>query len=472
MTKDRTVSKDIALTRNAVAYAWRELGGRVGVKGSFESIGISVYYCDPAKVRCNGPSIVVAPCGSKALEEVVNGSSDDTIWVRQEEVLPAGHRALAGDKIPFLLWGEGYGDRNKPAVEMRESSQVVFNADIVASTVFMLSRLEEIVIPGRDAYGRFLPEASIAYRRGFLNRPIIDEYALILRAWLEVLVPGWKPNKRTFKVKLGHDIDLVRPFSDAETAVRTIVGHILKRKSLSLAWNAARDACYQVIAPEKNSIFRGIYDLAQESRKHGIESAFYFMAAEKSPQDSGYDLLQSWIRQSVIDLRKSGFEIGFHAGYETFDDVEKLAAEKHKFESAVGKGTYGGRQHYCRFKVPDTWRHLEKVGISYDASMGYPQKEGFRCGTCHPFRPFDIEHDREMDILEYPFIAMDGTFTVYRHLTHEEAEECILKIAERCRRVEGIFSLVWHNDMLTYERRPWIDMYKRVIGLLARMQAA
>ena len=44
----------------------------------------------------------------------------------------------------------------------------------------MLSRYEEAVLLDRDDHDRFPATASIAYKTGFLDRPIIDEYVEIL----------------------------------------------------------------------------------------------------------------------------------------------------------------------------------------------------------------------------------------------------------------------------------------------------
>ena len=42
--------------------------------------------------------------------------------------------------------------------------------------------------------------------------------------------------------------------------------------------------------------------------------------------------------------------------------------------------------------------------------LGYSKAAGFRCGTCLPFHPYDIENDREMSILEWPLMFMDATY--------------------------------------------------------------
>ena len=165
-----------------------------------------------------------------------------------------------------------------------------------------------------------------------------------------------------------------------------------------------------------------------------------------------------------------GFEIGFHPGYDTFNDPERLAEEKDRLDAVLGKTQYGGRQHFLRFQVPNTWRHWEQIGLTYDSTMTYADHEGFRCGTCHPFRPFDVEQNRELDLWEWPLIVMDGTLRQYRGLTPEQGQARILELARRCKQVGGTFTLLWHNSSLGGEWRPWAEVYRRVVGVLAEMQ--
>jgi len=94
-----------------------------------------------------------------------------------------------------------------------------------------------------------------------------------------------------------------------------------------------------------------------------------------------------------------GFEIGFHPGYDTYRNLARPLQEKAIFDEAIGLDRYGGRQHYLRFEVLTTWRHWEAANLAYDSTLGYNRCEGFRCGTCHPFHPFDFEQNRELGYL-------------------------------------------------------------------------
>lgn len=461
------------LTETAVEHTWRQLAQRAGVtegdpQGTgFEGLGVPVHYAKPDQVHPDRPGIIVVPCSDVGWWALLESASDSLDWLPAHEVVPRGVQLPFGDPIPVLFWGEGYEDGSQPFAGFRADGTVVFYADIIATAFFMLSRWEETVVPTRDEHGRFPATASVAYKQGFLDRPIVDEYALILREWLKALLPGWQPKPRAFSVKLSHDVDHIRRFPHWYAAVRTFGGDLLKRRSPGLAWQTGIGAVFA----DQDPYLQGIRFLAELSHEHGLgNDAFYFMADEPGSPDNRYDVTSPLVRQCIEDLREQGFEIGFHAGYDTFNDLERLAEEKARLDAVLGETRYGGRQHYVRFQVPNTWRHWEQVGLSYDSTMTYADHEGFRCGTCHPFRPFDVEQNRELDLWEWPLIVMDGTLHDYRGLTPEQSEARILKLARRCKQVEGTFTLLWHNSSLDGEWRPWAEVYPRVVRVLAIMR--
>jgi len=453
------------LTPQATQYVWQQYSQRLGWD-NFATLnsGVvldSIRCCYTSPQLAQDCHVIIIPCSLNAHFALLDKSAYSLDFLPASLLFPSGPHPYLVGSIPVLFWGEGYEDGNKPFAERREDGTVVFYADIIAATFFMLTRWEETVSSVRDQHGRFPATASVAYKQGFLDRPIIDEYALILGAWLKTLLPGWEPQPSQFSVKLSHDIDYVRSAS-----IRTFGGDILKRRSPVKALQTAR----QLIFREADPYLQGCYELADLSEEHGFQSAFYFMSADRSPFDSGYDPQEKSVQRLIHNLRRRGHEVGFHPGYQTFDNLERFHQEKQRMDLALGETRYGGRQHFLRFRAPDTWRLWEEAGLTYDSTLGYADHEGFRCGTCHPFQPFDIEQDRVLDLWEIPLIVMDVTLKQYRHLTPAEGEERILTLAQRCKAVNGVFTLLWHNTSLHGEWAPWAAMYRRVLPQLAALE--
>jgi len=361
------------------------------------------------------------------------------------------------------------GREDRPFAEVTGPGEVTCNVDIVASTAFMLSRWEEWKPFTPDEHGRFQAKNSVAFRQHFLDYPLVDVYGLILRAWVQSLIPRWTPPPLRLSISLTHDIDFVRPFDTVSTAARALTGDVFKRRSLGAAWDHATDLVRQWATPADNSVFQGIQQIAALSVTHGLHSAFYFMTASKSRWNDGYDLGARWVRPVLDDLRAQGLEIGFHAGYETLGNFALLQEEKQRLEALVGAPCDGGRQHYLRFEAPVTWLDWDRAGFSYDATLGYAEADGFRCGTCWPFRVFDLKNNAALSLEERPFVSMDVTLRSYLERTPNQADDILMAWAERCRAVGGIFSIIWHNDMFIRERRDWAIVYRRVVERLSAM---
>lgn len=460
------------INSQSLSYTWQQLARRAGIaidspnSTGFESLDIPVFYGLPEQFNANKPGIVVVPASSKTWQSLLKRPRQTLNWLAKDIVMPGGQNLPIGLTIPVLFWGQGYESGSKPFAEQRADGSIVFYADIIAAAFFMLSRWEETVISIRDRHGRFPATASVAYKQEFLDRPIVDEYALILRAWLQVLRPQWKPKQRKFSVKLSHDVDFIQRFPNFYRGLRALGGDLLKRRSITQFAQTINDLRAMAFAPEQDNYIRGIYLLAELSAKYGFDSAFYFMADGPGPFGCGYDPSSLLVKKCIDDLREMGFEIGFHPGYDTFLDPQRLATEKSRLDAVLGETQSGGRQHFLRFRVPNTWRHWEQAGLTYDSTVGYADYEGFRCGTCHPFHPFDIEQNRELNLWEYPLIVMDGTLKQYRKFTPQEGKARILELAQRCRQVEGTFTLLWHNSSLTGEWEAWAEMYSQMLGRL------
>ena len=453
--------KNPHLTFNAVIYTRREIARRAGFEISgfsedpFKKAGMQLVYGLPDDGDHSTPSIYISPCAPQAWEELLDKQQDSLEWMELDRVLPAGHNLPFDYQIPVLLWGES-AKSHDVFVEQTPEGSIIFHADILAAVFFMLSRWEESMTTDRDSHGRFPATSSVAYRQSFLDIPVVDAYALILRAWLQVIYPQWKPQINTFNIMLSHDIDQIGVY-------RPIFPFGIRRliKDTVCHTDKMFDMFKETINGNWVDPFTdGVRQLAQASEDSGLHSEFYLMAANTPNKfDEGYSINSPLARQIIATIQNFGYEIGFHPSYFTYDHTELFQIEKARLESAVGVSLRGGRQHYLRADFPKTWRIWEQAGFEYDHTMTYADREGFRAGTCHPFQPFDHQEDRSLNLTEIPLIIMDGTLKQYRNMTIEEARQRILKLAKRCRAVEGIFSLLWHNKSISGEWQFWGEMY-------------
>jgi hypothetical protein len=192
-----------------------------------------------------------------------------------------------------------------------------------------------------------------------------------------------------------------------------------------------------------------------QSEQHGLKSAFFFLSSGKSDDaiNANYNLSEPWLLEIYRQIHQRGHEIGLHPGYGTYLDAARTGQEFEDLKMAVAKAgieqeEWGGRQHYLRWKNPQTWQNWEDAGLTYDSSVGFAERPGFRCGTCYEFPVFNLQTRQALRLRERPLIVMETSVLNYMSLTREQAFEEIKSLNTTCRRFNGDFTLLWHNDSL------------------------
>jgi len=227
----------------------------------------------------------------------------------------------------------------------------------------------------------------------------------------------------------------------------------LKNGDLAKALASARQARSKRL-PFCN--FREIMALEEE---YGARSSFYFLALAPGDQDYAYDVRD--LEGEIGMIADAGWEVGLHGGHRAYCDPQALAAEKQRLEAVLGRPVVGYRNHFLRFRVPETWEHLSRAGFRYDATFGYADCVGFRNGMCHPFKPYDLRAGREIDILEIPLTIMDGTLDRYMRLDAGKAWEVTRRLIDATERCHGVITILWHNTYMEGERGKF---YEKILG--------
>ena len=301
---------------------------------------------------------------------------------------------------------------------------------------------EEYNNPLRDQYDRFPYYAS-------KNRDIFEPKAsqyLIYRGYSVKY-----PNDAPFAVCLTHDIDGVYKsiLSKGLTTLRSLKQGRLMESFRSIASMRSKKV------PLCN--FSAIMDLEE---KYGAKSSFYFMVENSGEKDYSYKIED--LEPEIEDIIHRGWEVGLHGGHTTYINHQEMLLKKERLEKVTYKPVIGYRNHYLRFKVPDTWKCLSKAGFQYDATLGYADCAGFRNGMCHPFEPFNIDTDLEIDILEIPLTVMDCTLDqTYMRLDGKSKWEFVKLLIDRVAECHGVFTLLWHN---TYMEKENLALYEKILA--------
>jgi hypothetical protein len=334
--------------------------------------------------------------------------------------------------------------------------------DIPGMVLWVLSRAEEIERPERDGYGRFPVEASHAFRHSYLDRPIVDEWLLVLRNIVSAAWPGAQPRYGDFATMPSHDVDEPSryAFRTLRGLLRAMVGdltrNVARLDALRAPWIRARSG--------KRLHSRDPYNtfdwLMEASERRGLRSSFFFMSGSTGdPLDADYDLGHPAMRCLMREVHRRGHEIGLHPSFRSLEHRGRIASEAELLrriaaQEHIAQDRWGSRMHYLRIQVPQTLYDCARAGMSYDSTLGYGGRPGFRCGTCRDYQAFDPVRGRAIDLRIRPLVVMESSVVAPRYMglgTSAAAYDEFLRVKRACRRVGGNFTLLWHNSELRSE---------------------
>lgn len=358
------------------------------------------------------------------------------------------NRFLVQDDIP-VIFGNSKLEHN--------NATITCGIDIFASSFFMLSRWEEYVNKKRDSHNRFPARESLAFKCGFLGRPIVNEYVELLKAMMIQL-----DSKLVFNTKsrlfITHDVDRLYMWKNWKHISRRALGDVLKRRDLRLA--VSRFVNYFKIRVRKMKDPFDTFDwMMSQNEKTNSKSYFYFMSGGTSKYDNRYKINEPRCLELIDQIKERGHVIGFHPSYDSYNDTEQFRKEKDALEKVTKSKVTEGRQHYLRFEVPTTWQIWEDNGMKIDSTCGYADKEGFRCGTGNEFSVFNILSREKLFLKERPLILMEGTIFGYQDINEEENIKNIIS----WNKITDIVVL-WHNSSLHKEeiRKAFLKLFERV----------
>ncbi|MGG7213301.1 polysaccharide deacetylase family protein [Clostridium nigeriense] len=338
--------------------------------------------------------------------------------------------------------------------------------DIISDIFFMVTRYEEVICDEKDSHERFLLEKSISYKFSFLDRPIVNEQIEMILSLLKDLDKNIEKKNRwenkDFVFFLSHDIDSILKYRDK--FIKTMGVKIIKEKDIKSSIEIFNNFL-KVLRNKENDPYWKFDYLADIEEKYGMSASYYFMTGGKTSNDNYYNINNKILKNVFKRIENNSSEIGIHGSYNSYNDLNLLASEKSKIDKYTK--SVGIRQHYLRFKTPDTWKVQQECNLKYDTTLGYAKNAGFRAGICTPYKPFNVLDRKVIDIFEIPLIVMDVTIaeTQYMGLNPKEGIDYVKNLINRIIDVNGVFSLLWHNSNLDNSMwKDWLSVYEEIIN--------
>ncbi len=336
-----------------------------------------------------------------------------------------------------------------------EQSTIPF--DVFAASFYLLSRYEEYLPHVKDMHGRFPPRESIAFQKGFLNRPVVDIWAYKLLAKLKLKFPDLVFKERKYGYTSILDVTTSHSFAH-RNFLRSTAGFFLDLARLSFSRVFKRVVVW--FNPKKDPFNNYAY-LIDLHKKYKVKSKFFFQFARYSTFDKNISTTNNKFRfliKSIADYS----EVALVASYSSFSDTEVLKREKKDLTSVVNRPVNESRLRYNRVDVPDTYRNLVNAEFTDDFTMGYTHQIGFRAGTCTCFYFYDINLEVQQPIRVHPFAIHDYAFINFNN--REEILRQILNIHQEIKQVNGLLITIFSIELLGGEHKvDWKKLYESIL---------
>ncbi len=375
--------------------------------------------------------------------------------------------------IPIL-----FSNQNNSEFYTISEGKLYFHHDLLKSSFYLLSGYQESQNGELDKFGRYKYENSIQYKLGFVTKPIVNYYFKIIE---EGFIQFAKQKGLSIEKKnlfstpiffLTHDIDNVDYYTKDRFLykIKEIFGLVKSQYTLSVnikhLFITALELVKFNLKNNPNWNFKYLIELEQ---KNDIRSAFYFLPKDKKYHDSSYTFDEKRIKELFHFVKQNGCEVGIHGSVNSVENIKVLNSIIEDLKNNAKVDKLGMRQHRLLYKFPITSINHAKSGLVYDTTLCFAEHEGFRNSYCLPFKLYDFENDKPIDVWQVPLNAMDVTLFHYRKLNNEDVLNSIIELQKEVEKFNGVFTLLWHNDFFDEDRYPGvIAFYENLLKIIGK----
>lgn len=324
--------------------------------------------------------------------------------------------------------------------------------DPFSAAFYLLSRYEEYDAP-LDSYGRYMKENSVAYKNGFLERPVVDEWAYRIE---DALMQKFGI---AASIKLGY-----RMHSSV------VIANLFKYRHCSITSNAKAlmknlfsgrfkefKEQFKILLCIEDDPYNNLKDIVDFHNQVNLTPSFFIMVkkGEKNCRNiySNFSTLAKALRRSYVT--------GLYPSFESEADTNKLSKELHFLEKKIVKNRVNTNLFFhLKYNLPKSYESLIKIGICDDFSMGYHDAIGFRAGTCTPFRFYDLKHESKTRLYVHS-LAFNDRAIRNMGLHHDNMAEAVMPVIENVKAVNGQLCSAISNRTLSNTGRwkGWKEAY-------------
>lgn len=365
-----------------------------------------------------------------------------------------------GDELFFysvrLLFEKGIEDQNISVFEWKDTKvffgthhKYVFPFDPFAASFYLVSRYEEYLPHIRDEHDRYDTTESLAYQKNFLNKPLVNNWALLIKEELKQRFPALNFPERKYKYLSTIDID--NAYAYLEKGIMRTTG-AYARSLVNMDFEEFTERTKVLFGTAKDPY--DTYELQLSlQRKFNFKTIYFILLAEYGTNDKNVPPDSKKFRSLIKSLADYS-EVGIHPSYASNKISGRFKKEVSTLNRILKREVTMSRQHFLILKMPSTYRQLIDLDITDDYTMGYALQVGFRASICTPFYFYDLDLEIPTNLKIHPFAVMDATLKYYMKVSPHDAMSYIKPLVDEVKKVNGTFISLWHNESLS-ENKIW-----------------
>ncbi len=322
-----------------------------------------------------------------------------------------------------------------------------------------------------DRFGRVPSRVNDLVAEGIERTPVLDIVAKRIAEAVQRVagerpfrrLPAW-PAAASWAAALTHDLDVVASWP-LFAALRWV--ELARGAHLRLLSRAVAEAVRALGGDPVLEAVRVILDVESE---YDIRSTWFVLAGVPTLStfrrgDLTYRLESKRAHAVLVQIVAADHEVGLHGSFATYQDDAALRAERTRAATASGRPIDGARQHFLRMRPPGTQHAMASAGFAYDATFGFPDRNGFRLATASPIAAWDTRSATAIDIELAPLTWMDRSMSKYAGVQDPARWiDDALALAQTVRDVNGMWVGLWHPNLagaLGYPGAP--AQYRRLV---------
>lgn len=363
-------------------------------------------------------------------------------WLKKGKVDVVEPEMAAWDGIPILFPGSG----NIPF-------------DVFSAAFFLVSRYEEYWPGNPDLYGRYDHTRSLAFRKGFLQLPLIDIWGNRFRE----IFSSENRQYRSFAFHPTYDVDMAWSYlhkgilrnvgGAAGDLVRGNMERFITRMKVLLGRQA-----------DPFDTFTWLDELHTE---HHSDPLYFFHVGARNSRYDKQILPEVPAMKDLIMKHARRYTLGIHPSWASRNDEHMMRKEWKRLCDMSMQTIMHNRFHYLAFQLPEGYRKLIRLGITDDHSMGYGTINGFRASVSIDFPWYDLKQEEETSLRVHPFCWMDANSHYELRQSAANAFAELSVIRDQLKILNGTLSVVFHQNFFGDDPafQGWSEGYTNFFGL-------